>query len=147
MERLGHGDGGHVADGSERFAVTLNSPIIEEHSNRLDGIQGNALRPRHDLVDGGLRQAGHEAGQQLAHRLIRQRPKAKGGERPLSGAPVRSPVDQLWAGERNDVDRAAARPGQHLLDEVEQTRVGPLQVLEDHRYRPGLRDALEEGSP
>ena len=41
----------------------------------------------------------------------------------------------------------ALRPLEHRLDEVEQPRVGPLEVLEDHHDGALLRDPLEERAP
>src|SRR5918999_1835441 len=65
----------------------------------------------------------------------------------MPGAPRRPSIEQLRAGQRDDVDRATARPGQHLLDEVQEAVIGPLEVLEDHHYRARLGDPLEEGPP
>ena len=64
----------------------------------------------------------------------------------LPGAPVRSPIEQLRPGERDDGDRDAAAPLQEVVDEVEQARVGVVQVLEDHDDRRGLRPAARRTS-
>ena len=40
-----------------------------------------------------------------------------------------------------------ARPVEQVLDEVEQPRIGPLQVLEEQYGRVLLRESLEEDPP
>ena len=63
------------------------------------------------------------------------------------GAPVRTPVEQLGPGQREDQDRQAARPVEEVVDEVEQAGIGPLEVLEHEHDRAALGDALEEDPP
>ena len=41
----------------------------------------------------------------------------------------------------------AARPFEQVLDEIEQARIGPLQVFEHEHDRRGVRQALEEEPP
>ena len=56
-------------------------------------------------------------------------------------------VQELGPRHCEDEDRACPRPGRHVLDEVHQARIGPLQVLEDEDDRRPLGNALEEPSP
>ena len=50
--------------------------------------------------------------------------------------PVRSVVEQLPSGDADHEQRQAAGLAQELLDQVEQQRVGAVQVLEDEHDRP-----------
>ena len=90
---------------------------------------------------------GHEAGQELLHRLLRERLEVERREAPLPGAPGRPPLEQLRPRERDDEDRVAPRPVEQVLDEVEQARVRPLHVLEGEHGRIALGQALEEEAP
>ena len=69
------------------------------------------------------------------------------GEAALAGPPVRSPLEELRAGEGQDEDRRRAAPLEHLVDEVEQAGVGEVEVLEDHHDGTGSGESLEEGPP
>ena len=90
---------------------------------------------------------GHEAGQELLHRLLRQRLEVERGEAPLAGAPGRPPLQQFRPGQRDHEDRRASRPVEQVLDEVEQAGVGPLHVLEGEHRRIAVGQALEEEAP
>ena len=92
-------------------------------------------------------QAGNEPVEQEAHVVVGERCQGEGGEAALPGTPVRTTVEEVGAGQGDDVDRMAARPCQQLLDEVEEAVIRPLEVLEDHDHRRDVGDALEEGSP
>ena len=94
-------------------------------------------------------QPGHEPGQQLAHRRRRgSGSRASEAKFAPPGAPVGPPLEQLRPGQGDDVDRDARDPLEQVVDEVEQARVGPLEVLE-HAARRGAvaGDALEERPP
>ena len=100
-----------------------------------------------DLVADVGREPRHEPGEELLHRLRRQRLEVERGEAPLPGAPGRPALEQLGPREREDEDRRVARPVEEVLDEVEQALVGPLHVLEGEHRRIRLREALEEEPP
>ncbi len=57
------------------------------------------------------------------------------------------PLEQVRAGHSQDVDRVALRPGQEVLDELEQPAIGPVEVLEYEDHRVAVGYALEEGPP
>ena len=83
---------------------------------------GSRRRARRWRATAALGQARHEAGEQLAHRRLGQRLEVERGEVALAGAPVRALLEQLRAGQRDDVDRDAAAPLEEVVDEVEQAR-------------------------
>ena len=68
-------------------------------------------------------------------------------EAALAGTPVRSSFEQLGSGQGHDEDRDGSAPLLHVVDEVEEARVGEVQVLEDHDDRTARREPLEERAP
>ena len=62
-------------------------------------------------------------------------------------SPVRAAFEQLGPRQRHDQDRMRAAPLEHVVDEVEEARIGPLEVLEDEDRHAQVRDALEERAP
>ena len=94
---------------------------------------------------GAGRERGHSSRSRIV--LIGQRRQAEGREPALTRAPRRAAVEELGAGQGDDVDRLPTRPGKQVLDEVEEAVIGPLEVLEDHDHGHLLGDALEEGAP
>jgi hypothetical protein len=65
----------------------------------------------------------------------------------LPAAPCLPTVEQLGAGSRKNENRNAGRPVDEVVDEVEQTVVGPVHVLEHDDERPLLGHALEVAAP
>src|SRR5207245_4325250 len=64
-------------------------------------------------------------------------------ERDRLPAPGRPPVDQLRPGETEKQERCVSGPVGEMLDEVEQRRLGPVDVLDDQCQRPLARTPLE----
>ena len=128
-------------------AVESEQPAVEQHAHRLDRVQRDALGTVEDLVAQAVRKAGHEAVEELSHRLVGERLEEERGEVSLAGAPGGTPFLELGAGEGDDEQRIVPRPLEQVLDEVEQARVGPLHVLEREHGRPLVGQALEEQAP
>ena len=146
-ERLGDREVGQVADRPIRPALVREPSLGEEHPDRLHCVERDSARPPHDRADRVLRQARYETGQELAHRRLWERVQVERGEVALARAPARPLLEQLRAGERDDIDGNVPAPLHEVVDEVEQARVGEVRVLEDHDHRGGRREALEEGPP
>ena len=125
LERLRHRERREVLRRDVAITLERKATLREERAHRLDGVERDPVGPPDDGAHGVLRQPGDEAGEQLAHRLLRERLEVEGREVPLPGAPVRPPLEQLRARQRDDEDRAAARPLEHVLDEVERARSRP----------------------
>ncbi len=64
-----------------------------------------------------------------------------------AGAEAGPPLGELRSRERQHEERVVARPLEQVLDEVEEGRVGPLQVLEDEHDGALLGEPLEEEPP
>ena len=82
--------------------------------------------------------ASHSSG---AERLEQERRRVQ-----LAAAPAGSDVEQLGARDAEEEDRRVAREVGDVLDEVDEDRLGPLQVVDDDDLRP-LRGACLEQPP
>ncbi len=100
-----------------------------------------------DRLDELAPEIGRPLGEELAHGVVGEAFEVDTREAADSGAPRWSVVEQLGTGEREDEDGVGPRPCRHVLDEVEQARIGPLEVLEDEDDRGSLGDPLEESPP
>ena len=117
---------------------------VEEHSHRLDGVEGHSLGSSQDLLAQLFVETGQRAGQQYLHGFSRERLEEDRGEVALSRAPGRAPVLEVGTREREHEERDVARPLDEVLDEVEQCAVGPVDVLEHEHRRACLGEPLEE---
>ena len=65
----------------------------------------------------------------------------------LASAPCRTPLEQLRACRADDEERHSAGPVDEVVDEVEKSVVGPVEILEDEDEWTLLRERLEEEPP
>ncbi len=105
------------------------------------------FRPHNDGPDRRLRQAWHEAREELSHRCLVEGLQVQRQEGALAGAPSGPPVEELRAGQGDDQDRDVAAPLEEVLDEVQRPGICPVEVLEQERDHAGGRKALEERAP
>ncbi len=146
MERLRHLE---LLDRSGRpvnSTVTGQQTSVEQHANCLDGVERDALCPLENPHTEVVGQAGNEARQQLVHRCRRQWLEIELVE-PALARPRGALLGELGPRQGEDVQRLVARPVEQVLDEVEQPRVGPLDVLEHEHRRIPLGQSLEQDSP
>jgi hypothetical protein len=136
-----------LADDPVRRLVLRDQAAVEQHPYRLDGVERHALGALEDLLHDGRGQPRNEPAEELDHCPLGERLQVDGRESAPARAPGGPPLRQLRPRERHYEDRVAARPLEQVLDEVEQALVGPLQVLEDHHDRVGVRQPLEEQTP
>ncbi len=147
VQRLGHFELVDGADGPEHVPLAGECPAVEQHPHGLDRVQRHALGVLQDPCPEVLGQPGHETREQALHRLRRERLEVEGREAALAGAPARALLRELRPREREDEERVAPRPVEQVLEEVEQTGVSPLDVLEDQDGRRLLGEPLEEDPP
>src|SRR5206468_1028840 len=107
----------------------------------------NSLGSLEDLRPELVGKAGNETGEELFHGVRGKRLEEDGGEVAGRGAPARSALLKLGAGESHDEEWGGPRPLEEVLDEVEQRRVRPLHVLEDHDRGVDVRQPLDEKAP
>ena len=82
--------------------------------------------------------------EQLVRLNGRQRLEGDRRSVPLASSPRRPEVEQIGARHRDEQDRRVARPLGDVLDEIEQRRLGPVQIVEDHDQGLLVRKRLEQ---
>ena len=134
---------------ARQVAVRFEQPPVGEQAHELLGVQGVAartfqeqrlhLRRQHRLPEQGGEQ----------HRGLRVVEGGQGHGRRirLPGPPAGAPVEQLRPGRDHHEQIGRARLVEQLLEEVEQGRVGPVQVLDHQDQGPLCRHQLEEAPP
>jgi hypothetical protein len=123
---------------------------VQPRGEQLLGVEGVALGPGHDVVDGRLRKIGgqpaHEGtdvgvreGGQLdpldarqAHELGEQRTERM------------TAVQVVGAVGGDHGDRLVDQPGQQVAQQVAAGPVGPVHVLQDHQQGPGRRELADQ---
>ena len=125
----------------------LEQLAVEQHAHGLDRVEGDAVGALVDLLLHALREPLGESRDQLVHVVHGQRLEEERGEVALARAPVGTTVGELGPREREDEERLRPRPLEHVLDEVQQAGVAPVQILEDEHARALVGEALEEDAP
>ena len=147
VQRLGHVEVLHLAADHVALAVLHQQAAVQQHPHDLHRVERHALGavadPGHQL----LREPRSEA---LEHRLDglgRQGPERQSLAVGRLERPARPLDGHLGTPQREHEDREVRRPLQEVVDEVQQARVGPLDVLEDQQHGIAVRHALEEQAP
>ena len=114
-----------------------------EQAHELLRVQGVATRP---LEQRALRLRGQDGAlEQRAEQprglLVRERGEVDRGRVAQAGRPGRMLLVQLGTGRAEQEERHALRPVGQVLEEGEQGRVCPVQILEDEHRLPPLRRA------
>ena len=143
-ERLERGRDGQIGQ-----CRTPCRPVPAATSIRigLDRVQRDAVGPGDDRRPAIGREARGERREDLAHRVVGERLEGEPDEGPPTGPPSRPALDQFGPGQRDDGQRHARAPVEHVIDEVEQAGVCPMEVLEQEDDGPARGDPLEERAP
>ena len=119
--------------------------VVDEHAEQLLDEQRVALGGGADPgLDRGRQSAAtgqgrdQPAGGSGAQRLEEH------GRRELAVSPARARIEQLRAGRAEEQDGRVPAAFGDVLEQVEQGRLGPVDVLDDDDQRAHLRDLLEE---
>jgi hypothetical protein len=128
-------------------AVPDEKAAVEQHPDSLDGVQRDALGAIEDPLHELLAEPRDEPRHQVVHRRRWERLEVQRGERSLPGTPLRPTVGQLRASERHHEDAVGPRPLEQVLEEVEEARIRPLDVFEDHHDRVRVAQPLEKEPP
>ncbi len=119
----------------------------DEHPDGLHRVQRDPVGPDDDGRPAIGRDARSQRREDLAHRVVGEGLEGEPDEGPPTCPPPRPTFDQLGPGQGDDGQRDTRAPVQHMIDEVEQAVVSPVEVLEHEDDRPGRRDPLEERAP
>ena len=147
VQRLGHIQCLDLPGRAVHRTLLHEQRTVEQHAHRLDRVKRHTLGAGEDLRPQSCWQTGHEAGEQLLHRLLRERLEEERGEVAVAGTPGRPTLEQFGPGERDHVERMVSRPLEQVLDEVEEGAVRPLHVLEGEHGRVLVGETLEEEAP
>ena len=148
VDRRRHGEGGDLTDGRDARLVALDVALVDEHAHELLDEQRVALGAGEDAVG----QVGSDA--RVADEVLHQHAALVGAERleldalgvRRGGGEVGSRVEQVVAGHGDDQHgQPRDRRGQ-VLDQVEQGRLGPVDVLEQDDQRLARGDGLEQAA-
>ncbi len=116
--------------------------IVGAHRDQVLEEQRVALGGSQQLVPAQTGAAAPREPAQEPRRVgVRQRPQAQRRAPAERGLPSRPALEQIVAGQADDPDRRRRHVCSQVLDQVEQRRLGPLDVVEcDHeRAHPGER--------
>ena len=81
----------------------------------------------------------------VALSCVGERLEADRGRVRLSSAPLRPRLEQLGAGDAHEENGRIADPVGDVVDEVEEGRLSPVDVVEDENERPTSCERLDEG--
>ena len=127
--------------GGSVTSSTAVASLVGKHRDELLGVERIPLRNlRHAAPE--LRRedaAGVERVEKLRRFAVRERLEAH-----VHALPLGPLLEQLGTRDAEEEDRGVAAPAAHVLDEVEQRRLGPVDVLQDDDERPFAREELEE---
>src|SRR5207253_8415706 len=76
-----------------------------------------------------------------------QRAEGNRARVPFAATPPGMTLVELGPRRTDEEDRHAARPVDEMLEELDQRRVGPVQILEHEDQRTLFSDPLEESQP
>ena len=112
--------------------------LLDEERVSVGGLQNASPN-----VVGELRPAREPRDQQLAivagQSLEQDRCRVQ-----LAAAPVRPQLEELGPGDAEQQDRSVSRPVGKMLDQIQEDRLGPLDVVEHQNLRPCRRPALDQ---
>ena len=121
---------------------------VGNHANeflRVERIPAGARQELAPLL--GLEPSVEEGRDERSRVVLGERRQGDRGRVPLAATPARPAVEELGPCSAEDEERHVGRPFGHLVDEVEQTVVRPVEILEDEDERPLLGKRLEEAPP
>ena len=115
--------------------------FVGKHRDELLGVERISLGNLRDAPPElrGEDATGVERVEKLRRFAVRERLKAH-----VHALPLRPLLEQFGTRDAEEEDRGVARPAAHVLDEVEQRRLGPVDILQDDDERPFARNELEE---
>ncbi|HEY3212124.1 MAG TPA: hypothetical protein VGL16_02805 [Actinomycetota bacterium] len=120
--------------------------VVDQHGEHLLNEEriafGGLGDPPSELL--GTDRGAKEIGDQLVGLLVGER--LDWLDRRIKPAPRGSKVEQVGAGHTHEQDRGVARPVGHVLDEIEESRLTPLDIVEHQHERASAGDRLEHPS-
>src|SRR5439155_4443277 len=131
----------------EPVPVSAKQASVQEHPHGLDGIERDPLGASTELAPTCLRTAWRHPVQQRLHRCVIERFEEERGDASPARSPAGPAIDDLGTCQTEEEDGLVTAPIQQMLDEVEELRIGPLEIFEDEHDRAALCDPFDEPSP
>ena len=146
LDRRRNGHVREVLDRAPRAVLEPQQSVVDQHREHLLDEQRVALGRLEDPGPGGWRDLGtaEEVVHQRRRRLAVERLQQDRARVHLPARPPRADLEKLRARHAEEQERGVARPVGEVLDQVEEGRLGPVDVVEHHGHRPVAREVLEE---
>ena len=125
----------------QRDELGRGARLLGEHRDELLRVERIPLRHLGHAAAEFRRE--HAAAVERVEEL-RRLPGRERLEPHVRALPLRPLLEQLRPGDAEEQDRCVAAPAAHVLDEVEQHRLGPVDVLQDDEQRPLPGEELEQ---
>ena len=137
-----HLEGGEIDPGGPAIALPFEGAIVDQHAHQLAEEERIALAGgEHASRDRGGQRVGadHVGGEPGRGRGVEAAERHHVGDEPAGRRQRRARVAQLGSRRGEQEKRHAGAPLHQVLDQVEQQRLGPLEVVdrEHHRLRRG----------
>ena len=148
VDRRRHGHRGEIARRGPAPVLTDEQTVVDQHRQHLLDEERIALRRLRDALPDLLGQLDltDEVLDQAAAFVIGERLEQDRRRVQLAAAPARADVEQLRAGEADEQDRGASSPVGDVLDEIEERRLAPVDVVEDEHERMSHPQASRRAS-
>ncbi len=119
---------------------------LSHHRNHLLDVERVPFGRSCDALSRALaqRRLAEQVLDQVLALVCAQRLEQERGRVQLAAAPVGSRVEKLGARDAEEKDRGVSREVGDVLDKVDEHRLGPLQVVDDHDLRPIRSPRLEQ---
>ena len=143
--------GGEERMNRRRHGVVCRVGIVGEHGEHLLDEQRVALGRVDDAIAERRsdRSSGHQPLDQILGLVVAQWESETRLVRGRGAAQDGPGVEEVGAGEAEEQDRGAAREAEHVLEQVEQRRLGPVDVVhhDDERSRDARASRRAGGTP
>ena len=137
-----------IPDGDPSVVLSHEMAVVDQHRDHLldeQGVAFGSLGHARRHVAGGLRVA-DQIGDQLDRLGFGQRLQQDRRRVRDAAAPAGPVVTKLGPRLREDQDRGVPGPLGHVLHEIEERRLGPLEIVEEQEQRLTGGEDLEEPS-
>jgi hypothetical protein len=139
LDRRGHLDLGQLRRGRPALALALERAVVHQHPHQLAEEEGVALvLGEHAAGDGGGQRVGadHVGGQARGRSGVEAGEGDDVGDDTTGGRQRRARGAQLGPCRRQHQQRHPGAPLHQVLGQVEQQRLGPLEVVDFEHHRP-----------
>jgi hypothetical protein len=146
LDRRRHRDVREILDRSPRAVLEPEEPVVDEHAEHLldeERVTLGGLQDPGSRVLGDLR-ATEQVVYEVGHLVPGEGLQQDLGGVQLPAAPVRTELQQLGSRDTQEQERRITRPVREVLDQIEEVRLRPVDVVEHAHERTLVREVFEE---